>query len=186
MGWAGNGFSPGVSSGLRPSSPDHDDLWVLECAHGCFCFCCCQGSWPFCQLSTLVFLAALWPPSCCFGSLPCRLLSSLVTLQSLLLLFSSFPFFFLCSPGWPETQKSAYLCLLRAGIKGVITATQLLLLYVTSSAHSKSRQEQTEPSVAQDRRGSKGDSSSHGSQTAPFPSVSADLQGNGHEKECSK
>jgi hypothetical protein len=34
----------------------------------------------------------------------------------------------LCRPGWPPTQKSAYLCLPSAGIKGVRHHTQLRYL----------------------------------------------------------
>jgi hypothetical protein len=38
----------------------------------------------------------------------------------------------LCRPGWPRTQKSAYLCLPSAGIKGVRQHTRLLgLLLLT-------------------------------------------------------
>ena len=31
----------------------------------------------------------------------------------------------LCRPGWPHTQRSAYLCLLSAGVKGVRHHAQL-------------------------------------------------------------
>jgi hypothetical protein len=51
------------------------------------------------------------------------------------LLFFFFFFFFvslswnsLCRPGWPQTQKSACLCLPSAGIKGVHHHAQLELL----------------------------------------------------------
>jgi hypothetical protein len=65
---------------------------------------------------------------------------------------SFFSFFFLswsslCRPGWPRTQKSAYLCLLSAGIKGVrqharlhfFLPKYLLILYSRKSWRRKRR-----------------------------------------------
>jgi hypothetical protein len=40
----------------------------------------------------------------------------------------------LCRPGWPQTQKSAFLCLPSAGIKGMCHHAQLNLLFYSSTS----------------------------------------------------
>jgi hypothetical protein len=44
----------------------------------------------------------------------------------------------LCRPGWPRTQRSTWLYLLSAGVKGVQCTTQLLLFFLRQCSCSQS------------------------------------------------